>query len=96
LLRRRVGAGYPDWYSYRGALVQDCPSVDLIRVWPLPVKYPWFEDTDGDEGGPVLRLCSRSQETDGAVPIVITAEEVEPLRAALEETIEILADWAAF
>jgi len=53
-------------------------------------------DPDDDKGGPVLRLHSRSQETDGAVPIVITVEEVEPLRAALEEAMEILADWAAF
>ena len=52
-------------------------------------------DPDGDEGGPVLRLHSRSQEADGAAPIVITEEEVQPLLAALEEATEILADWAA-
>jgi hypothetical protein len=21
-----------------------CPGRDLVRIWPLPVKSPWFED----------------------------------------------------
>ena len=23
-----------------------CPGVDMIRLWPLPVQQPWFEDHD--------------------------------------------------
>ncbi|MBN2267140.1 MAG: hypothetical protein JW725_02245, partial [Candidatus Babeliaceae bacterium] len=22
-----------------------CPRKDLIRIWPLPVRNPWFEDS---------------------------------------------------
>jgi len=22
-----------------------CPGVDLIRLWPLPIQHPWFEDS---------------------------------------------------
>jgi hypothetical protein len=28
--------------EYTIALV--CPRMDLIRLWPLPVQQPWFED----------------------------------------------------
>ncbi len=21
-----------------------CPGVDMIRLWPLPIQHPWFED----------------------------------------------------
>ena len=23
-----------------------CPRMDMIRLWPLPVQQPWFEDFD--------------------------------------------------
>ncbi len=25
-------------------LVLACPRKDMIRLWPLPVRQPWFED----------------------------------------------------
>lgn len=25
-------------------LVLSCPRVDYIRLWPLPIQQPWFED----------------------------------------------------
>ena len=25
-------------------LVLACPRTDYIRLWPLPIKRPWFED----------------------------------------------------
>ena len=25
-------------------LVFGCPRMDMLRLWPLPFKYPWFED----------------------------------------------------
>ena len=30
--------------SERPALVLACQGQDLIKVWPLPVEQPWFED----------------------------------------------------
>ena len=33
-----------DWFSERPALVLVCPRTDMIRLWPLPVKHPWFEE----------------------------------------------------
>jgi len=26
-------------------LVLACPKKDMIRLWPLPVQQPWFEDS---------------------------------------------------
>ena len=25
-------------------LVFGCPRMDMFRLWPLPIKHPWFED----------------------------------------------------
>jgi hypothetical protein len=25
-------------------VVLACPGVDMVRMWPLPVQHPWFED----------------------------------------------------
>ena len=25
-------------------VVISCPRMDMIRVWPLPIQHPWFED----------------------------------------------------
>lgn len=25
-----------------------CPHTDLIRIWPLPVKFEWSDDWDDD------------------------------------------------
>ena len=41
---RPLGPCYLDWFSERPALVLACPPTDMIRVWPLPVEHPWFED----------------------------------------------------
>ena len=42
---RPLGPCSLDWFSERPALVLSCPRTDMIRLWPLPVKHPWFEDT---------------------------------------------------
>ncbi len=34
-------------------LVLACPRTDLIRLWPLPMQQPWFEDW-WEEPAPVL------------------------------------------
>jgi hypothetical protein len=33
-----------DWHSERPALVLACSGQNLIKVWPLPVESPWWED----------------------------------------------------
>ena len=33
-----------DYFRDRQALVLACLGVDLIKLWPLPVAHPWFED----------------------------------------------------
>ena len=35
------------WFGERSVLVVACPGQDLIRVWPLPVEQPWWEDESG-------------------------------------------------
>jgi hypothetical protein len=32
-------------------LVLACPRTDMIRLWPLPVQQPWFEDWWEDKPG---------------------------------------------
>jgi len=31
-------------YADRQVAAIACPGRDLIRVWPLPVRSPWFEE----------------------------------------------------
>jgi hypothetical protein len=33
-----------DWHVDRGIVAVACDGRDLIRVWPLPMEQPWFED----------------------------------------------------
>ena len=34
------------WFSNRGnAVVMACPHTDMIKLWPLPVEQPWWEDS---------------------------------------------------
>lgn len=49
-------------------------------------------DPDGDEGGPTLRLRSLSQETDGAVPLVVMSEEIKQLIDAMTKAAEWIAE----
>ena len=39
-----VGPCDLDWHRGRAALMVACPGQDLIKVWPLPMEAPWFED----------------------------------------------------
>ena len=52
---RPLGPRYLDWFSERPVLVLGCPRTDMIRLWPLPVEYPWFEDTGA--GDNLARWC---------------------------------------
>jgi hypothetical protein len=33
-----------DWHVDRGIMAVACVGRDLIRLWPLPVEQPWWED----------------------------------------------------
>ncbi len=42
---RPVGPCDVDWFEkWGGAMVVACPHTDLIKVWPLPVQQPWYQD----------------------------------------------------
>jgi hypothetical protein len=58
---RPLGPCYLDWFSERPALVLACPRTDIIRLWPLPVEYPWFEDW------PTMDLANLAQAGGGGV-----------------------------
>jgi hypothetical protein len=49
-------------------------------------------DPDGTESGPMLRLRSRSQEADGAVPLVVMPSEIKPLIDAIAKAAEWIAE----
>jgi hypothetical protein len=45
VIARPVGPCDVEWFEkWGGALVIACPHTDLIKVWPLPVQQPWYED----------------------------------------------------
>jgi hypothetical protein len=62
-----------DWHVDRGIVAAACVGQDLIRVWPLPVKTPWWEDNTlcgarslakmhqevGDETNSYMDACHR-------------------------------------
>jgi hypothetical protein len=33
-----------DWHGDRGIVALACVGRDMIKVWPLPVETPWWED----------------------------------------------------
>ena len=33
-----------DWHVDRGIVALACVGRDMIKVWPLPVEQPWWED----------------------------------------------------
>lgn len=39
-----IGPCALDWHREQSALVLACPGQDMLRVWPLPVVAPWWED----------------------------------------------------
>ena len=33
-----------------GVLVLGCPHMDKLKLWPLPMEQPWFEDLPARQG----------------------------------------------
>jgi hypothetical protein len=45
VIARLLGPCDVEWFEkWSGAVVLACPHADLIKVWPLPVQQPWYED----------------------------------------------------
>jgi hypothetical protein len=41
-----------DWHADRGIVAVACLGSDIIKVWPLPVEQPWWEEPlDPHRGG---------------------------------------------
>ena len=41
---RPLGPCVVEWFKVRKTLIFACPHMDSIRLWPLPMQQPWFED----------------------------------------------------
>jgi len=39
-----------DWHVDRGIVAVAGVGQDMIKVWPLPVEQPWWEDLDAPMG----------------------------------------------
>jgi hypothetical protein len=72
-------------------------SEEIIRIFPASddLLVEATLDPDETESGPMLRLCSLSQEADGAVPLVVMSEEIKPLIAAMTEAAEWITEGSA-
>jgi hypothetical protein len=45
VMARPVGPCDVEWFErWGGAIILACPRTDLIKLWPLPVQQPWYED----------------------------------------------------
>lgn len=44
VLARPLGPCDMERFKNRGVVVLACPHTDLIKLWPLPVEQPWYED----------------------------------------------------
>lgn len=45
VIARPIGACDVEWFKqWGGVIVIACPHTDLIKVWPLPIQQPWYED----------------------------------------------------
>ena len=45
VIARPLGPCDVEWFDKRDdVVVIACPHTDLIKLWPLPIERPWFED----------------------------------------------------
>ena len=49
VIARPLGTCDVEYYAEWHATVLACPGVDLIKVWPLPIEQPWYEDPYADK-----------------------------------------------
>ena len=51
VMARPVGPCDVDWFENRGGVfVLGCPHMDMLKLWPLPVEQPWWEDLPVRQG----------------------------------------------
>jgi hypothetical protein len=69
-------------------------SNEIVRTFPAgdDMVVEAHLDPDESESGPLLRLRSLSQETDGAVPLVVMSAEITPLVDALTDAVKWIAE----
>jgi hypothetical protein len=45
VIARPLGPCDVSWFENKGGvLVLGCPHTDAIKLWPLPLEQPWWED----------------------------------------------------
>jgi hypothetical protein len=45
VITRPLGPCVVDWFENKGGvLVLGCPHMDMLKLWPLPMEQPWWED----------------------------------------------------
>ena len=49
-----------EWHEDSGVVVAACGGRDRIKVWPLPVEAPWFEEPEEQMVASVLGSWSAS------------------------------------
>jgi hypothetical protein len=53
-----------DWHVERGIVAVACVGQDTIKVWPLPVEQPWWEDDlENSTTGETVLIRMRHVET---------------------------------
>jgi hypothetical protein len=46
VIARTLGPCDVSWFENKGGvLVLGCPHTDAIKLWPLPIEQPWWEDS---------------------------------------------------
>ena len=46
---RPLGSCDVQYHAEWRATVLACPGIDLIKMWPLPIEQPWYEDPFADK-----------------------------------------------
>jgi hypothetical protein len=49
VIARPLGMCGVQYHAEWHATVLACPGTDLIKVWPLPIEQPWYEDPFADK-----------------------------------------------
>lgn len=51
VITRPLGPCDVEWFANKGGvLVLGCPHMYMLKLWPLPIQQPWFEDLPVEQG----------------------------------------------
>ena len=70
-------------------IVLDCPGVDSIRVWPLPIQHDWMEDWFKDPS--ITRQNAWGSTGGGVYEEVVVLHAVEGFGDAVEDALSLIA-----